>query len=927
MSKVQAMAPGKLYVAGEYAVVDGSSAIVVAVNRYVTVTIDNDDLRIIDSKGKTYSSRDFEESDLSAKDFDKLDFCKVYGSILSYSAEKAERAGESESAKKSDGTCESDSICESDSACDTSSNSESIESSKYKTLYWSRSVNGKDILVENNEYAKSYSYVLSAMSIVDKFVLEKYKEPLNKVYNVRISSDLDDARSGRKYGLGSSAAVTVAVVRALCEWYGLDLSTPDICKLALIASAYVKGSGSGGDIAASVYGGWITYRAYNRDWLKAEIELVNSGDSDLHKLVSKKWPRLEVKRLDINPCVNLLVGWTGTPASSAALVNSVKSNNIKQQLFTYEDFCLLSEACVQRLAKVLEECDFISIASGFECNRQLLKDMGELTQTVIETPSLTKLIEDAKSVGAAAKTSGAGGGDCGIALIDSYSKERISHIKETWKLDGIKPLNLKVAKINGTGKSSENIVLNYKYSEKLEPYIVAYKKKYSDYGHMDFDDIRLPHNSDPVTAEAFAERNAKLCDSNGSSESSSSSASSASSENSENSENELSSNNFSSSTSSNNISSNNKVKEPYNTLENAIKDLESQITSSRKNMHLTLADKQYKPHSEAGFDDISFMPNSLPDLSLENIDTSVNPLGCSWSMPLYINAMTGGSKESKAVNAALARVAAKTNMPMASGSLSAALRDSSLIDTFSVIRKENPKGFVLANVSAGTSADNAMRAVEMINANALQVHLNVAQELVMPEGDRDFSNWMRSIEEISIACQKANIPMIVKETGCGMTAFDAHRLYDLGVRTIDVGGRGGTNFVTIENARRDGNEYDYLASWGLTTVESLIEVMREPNCANKNMTVFASGGVRTPLDVVRAIALGAQAVGVAGEFLHTLMHSGEEVLVQQICDWTEQIRRIMALLGVEKVQDIQSKSRFVLTGKSAQFKANSFNLD
>lgn len=889
MSKVQAMAPGKLYVAGEYAVVDGSSAIVVAVNRYVTVTIDNDDLRIIDSKGKTYSSRDFEESNLSAKDFDKLDFCKVYGSILSYSAD-----------------------------------SESIESSKYKTLYWSRSVNGKDILVENNEYAKSYSYVLSAMSIVDKFVLEKYKEPLDKVYNVRISSDLDDARSGRKYGLGSSAAVTVAVVRALCEWYGLDLSTPDICKLALIASAYVKGSGSGGDIAASVYGGWIMYRAYNRDWLKAEIELVNSGDSDLHKLVRKKWPRLEVKRLDINPCVNLLVGWTGTPASSAALVNSVKSNNIKQQLFTYEDFCLLSEACVQRLAKVLEECDFISIANGFECNRQLLKDMGELTQTVIETPSLTKLIEDAKSVGAAAKTSGAGGGDCGIALIDSYSKERISHIKEIWKSDGIEPLNLKVAKINGTGKSSENIVLNYEYSEKLEPYIVAYKKKYSDYGHMDFDDIRLLHNSDPVTAEAFAERNAKLCDSNVSSESSSSIASS---ENSENSETELSSNNFNSSASSNNISSNNKVKKPYNTLESAIKDLESQITSSRKNMHLTLADKQYKSHSEAGFDDISFMPNSLPDLSLENIDTRVNPLGCSWSMPLYINAMTGGSKESKAVNAALARVAAKTNMPMASGSLSAALRDSSLIDTFSVIRKENPKGFVLANVSAGTSADNAMRAVEMINANALQVHLNVAQELVMPEGDRDFSNWMSSIEEISIACQKANIPMIVKETGCGMTAFDAHRLYDLGVRAIDVGGRGGTNFVTIENARRDGNEYDYLASWGLTTVESLIEVMREPNCANKNMTVFASGGVRTPLDVVRAIALGAQAVGVAGEFLHTLMHSGEEVLVQQICDWTEQIRRIMALLGVEKVQDIQSKSRFVLTGKSAQFKANSFNLD
>lgn len=885
MSKVQDMASGKLYIAGEYAVVDGAAAIVVAVNRYVSVTIDDDDLRITDIHGKNYSSKFLSESNSELKDFDKLDSPTVYGSISS--------------------GCESvDSSV--DSACDSSSvslDSQRLqkkvnENSKYKTLYWKRSFNGKDILVEEEKYAQFYSYVLSAMNVVDKFAFEQYKKPLNKCYNVRISSDLDDSRLGRKYGLGSSAAVTVAVVRALCKWYDLDISTPDICKLALIASALVEGSGSGGDVAASVYGGWIMYRAYYRDWLKAEIEMVNSGDLDFHKLVRKKWPRLEVKRLNVSSSLRLLVGWTGIPSSSSSLVRSVKSNRLSQKLFTYEDFCLLSEACVQRLVKVLESGDLISLSHGLECNRQLLRDLSDLTQTPIETPKLTSLIETAKFVGAAAKTSGAGGGDCGIALASSYNKDGISYIKDTWKSDGIKPLNLNVAKINGTGKSSENIVLHYEFSEKLSQYNTSNKKKIP-YIHeeIDFDDIRLPHEGDPITADSFAKRNASKIDSRNSSN--------------------LESSNLSKKSSLSNSLSNKKSSRI--TLKNVISNLESQITSNRKNMHLTIADEQYKTNSEAGFDDISFMPTSLPNISLENVDSSVNLWGYSSPIPLYINAITGGSKEAKAVNAQLARVSCKTNIPMSSGSLSAALKDPSLIDTFSVIRDENPKGFVFANVGAGTSASDAMRAIEMINANALQVHLNVAQELVMPEGDRDFSDWMLNIKNIAIACNKANIPMIVKETGCGMTSLDVRRLYDLGVRFVDIGGRGGTNFITIENSRRDSNDYGYLSSWGLTTVESLLDVMSYENCKNGSIKVFASGGVRTPLDVIRALALGAQAVGVAGEFLHILMHSGEEVLEQRIFEWIEQIRSIMALLGAQKVLDIRSKSRLILKGDSLEF--------
>ncbi|MDK6280880.1 hypothetical protein QP183_25600, partial [Escherichia coli] len=102
-----------------------------------------------------------------------------------------------------------------------------------------------------------------------------------------------------------------------CEWYGLALATPELCKLAIIASSLVKKSGSGGDVAASAYGGWVLYRAYNREWLKAEVEMIESGDSSLCELMQRKWPRFEVKRLKVGGGLRLLVGWTGSPASSA----------------------------------------------------------------------------------------------------------------------------------------------------------------------------------------------------------------------------------------------------------------------------------------------------------------------------------------------------------------------------------------------------------------------------------------------------------------------------------------------------------------------------------------------------------------------------------------------------------------------------------
>ena len=825
MTNEQALAPGKLYIAGEYAVVDGCAAIVAAVNRYVKVTVDDDNLLIRDSHGKTYNSCDFNKNESEKTNLKKLDLPTFYGKITS-------------------------------------------ESKNYKPLYWKRGIFGREFILDEKDaedtnmsakdstdacdlpaekspatsdeqnqdsqikkLKKIYSYVFSAMQIVDDFARETKEvknvlldegNPAINLYNLQIESDLDDKKTGKKYGLGSSAAVTVAVVRALCKWYGLTLTTPELCKLAIIASSLVKKSGSGGDVAASTYGGWVMYRAYNREWLEAEIEMIESGDSSLHKLLRKKWPRFEVKRLKAGAGLRLLVGWTGNPASSAELVGSVKAGvkagdltvhnpaktSSKTYAKTYEDFCVQSEKCVQKIANALENGRIDALLSGFARNRALLKDLGEITGTLIETPKLTRLIEVANGAGLPSKTSGAGGGDCGIAIARAEDFDAVfARIEEEWQNSGIEALNLKVAEFDESSDLS--------------------------------------------------------------------------------------------------------------------------LIEQRKDDHIKLACEQYNAHAESGFEHVRFIPNALPQLALSDVDTSVSVFGESikWDTPLYINAMTGGSKKGENINESLARVAAKTGLAMASGSLSAALKNPHLEETFSVIRRFNPNGFVMANVSAGVSAEQAIKAVEILQANALQIHLNAAQELVMSEGDRDFSAWLNNIEAIVRELDSMKVPVVVKETGCGMSARDVLRLKNVGVRAVDVGGRGGTNFVAIENARRGRkSDYEFLDSWGLTTVESLLdiaqcdEILCEPcdcadSCDSARMQVFASGGVRTPLDVVRSLRLGASAVGVAGEFLHTLINEGEDALVEQIESWKAQIRVIMALLGCKNIEDLRENSRILIDDK------------
>jgi len=217
--------------------------------------------------------------------------------------------------------------------------------------------------------------------------------------------------------------------------------------------------------------------------------------------------------------------------------------------------------------------------------------------------------------------------------------------------------------------------------------------------------------------------------------------------------------------------------------------------------------------------------------------------------------MTGGSPKTAIINHDLATVARETNLAMASGSISAGIKHPETQESFRIIRKTNPNGLIFANLGAEHSLENAKIAVDLLEANALQLHVNAPQELVMPEGERNFNGWLQNIEKI---VANLEVPVIVKEVGFGMSQETIQQLIDVGVKTIDISGRGGTNFAQIENARRDQNDLNFTSDWGQSTAVSLLESYSLQN----QVEILASGGIKTPMDMIKALSLGAKATGL-----------------------------------------------------------------
>ncbi|GEN33718.1 MULTISPECIES: type 2 isopentenyl-diphosphate Delta-isomerase [Aneurinibacillus] len=326
--------------------------------------------------------------------------------------------------------------------------------------------------------------------------------------------------------------------------------------------------------------------------------------------------------------------------------------------------------------------------------------------------------------------------------------------------------------------------------------------------------------------------------------------------------------------------------------------------TSRKREHVehALTTGQSGTH---GLSDVKFVHNCLPDLAMEQTDMSTCIGGLALSSPIVVNAMTGGASETYSINQSLGIIARETGLALAVGSQMAAIRDSSLVETYRIARREHPHGILFGNLGAEATPEMARRAVEMIEADGLQIHLNVMQELIMPEGERDFSGALRRIEAI---VQAVDVPVIVKEVGFGISRETACKLTDCGVAAIDIGGRGGTNFAQIENMRR-AQPFAVLNEWGISTAASLLEVAT----LEVRPDIMATGGIQTGLDTARCLALGASCVGMAGVFLRYAVDGRTEEAIEYVNNLHEELSVIMTALGAPTIAALQ-RVPLVITG-------------
>lgn len=308
---------------------------------------------------------------------------------------------------------------------------------------------------------------------------------------------------------------------------------------------------------------------------------------------------------------------------------------------------------------------------------------------------------------------------------------------------------------------------------------------------------------------------------------------------------------------------------------------------------------------------IQFVHRSLPGSSVTDISLSTEIGGLQWSSPIFVNAMTGGGGEATAhINTQLAEAAAACDIPMAVGSQMSALHHREERPTFQAARKANPSGILIANIGSEATAEEAEAVCDMIEANMLQIHLNVVQELAMPEGDRDFRG---AIDRIAAICDRVSVPVIVKETGFGISRETARLLNGLPLAAIDTAGFGGTNFAAVENERA-AHSLAFFNDWGIPTAASIVETVS----GAPDQLVIASGGLQRADDIVKSLALGASAAGLSGFLLNMLLMDGQEALVAHVNQLKMEIKMMMCALGAKTISHLHSVP-LVITGETEQW--------
>jgi isopentenyl-diphosphate delta-isomerase len=315
----------------------------------------------------------------------------------------------------------------------------------------------------------------------------------------------------------------------------------------------------------------------------------------------------------------------------------------------------------------------------------------------------------------------------------------------------------------------------------------------------------------------------------------------------------------------------------------------------------------------AGFDRYRFVHQALPEIALADVDTSTEIWGRRLRVPLLISSMTGGAPRAGEINRNLALAAQELGLAMGVGSQRAAIERPELEDTYQV-RKHATDIALFANVGAvqlnyAYGVEQCRRAVDMIEADALILHLNAIQEAVQPEGDTDFRGLAAKIAQV---CREVGVPVIAKEVGWGISAQAARLLWDAGVSAIDVAGAGGTSWSQVE-AHRIPSEAGRLvaeafAGWGIPTAESLRMVLA--GGVPEGGKVFASGGVRNGLDAAKALALGADLAGLARPFLKAAAMSAEAA-VELGGVLRDQLRIAMFGIGARDLADLRGTKQLV----------------
>lgn len=323
------------------------------------------------------------------------------------------------------------------------------------------------------------------------------------------------------------------------------------------------------------------------------------------------------------------------------------------------------------------------------------------------------------------------------------------------------------------------------------------------------------------------------------------------------------------------------------------------VTKSRKDEHIRIClEKNVEFVKSNGFEHVELEHRALPEIDRDDIDLKTKFLGKRFEYPLFIEAMTGGTKQAERINKNLAKAAESLGIGMGVGSQRAMLEDPKLVKTY-FVRDVAPDIFLLGNIGVAQlpqyDIDKIISLVDSIEADGLAIHLNPAQELVQKEGDR---SWKNLLKEIGYVCKKAKFPVVAKEVGFGISGGISKQLVKSGVKAIDVAGAGGTSWVKVDSYRTEG-DFSHIEEWGIPTAEALRDVVK-----SVKIPVIASGGIRNGNEVAKAIAMGASLAGFALPLLKPATESSESVK-KHLEKMISQLKDVMFLVGAKNIKELR----------------------